>query len=114
MAIEVYPAATLAGRGLPHQGYKPTQASKRAEGESKRSHLANELANLVQLGRDVRREMVANDDLLDAVLCVVAGFDFAAGDVLRPSNEASEQARREGWIWVRLQRPDPDLSHVLR
>lgn len=114
MAIEVYPAATLAGRGLPHQGYKPPQASKQAEGKRRRSHLANELADIVQLGRDVHKNMVANDDLLDAVLCVVAGFDFAAGDVLRPSNEESEQAWREGWIWVRHQRPDPDLKHVLR
>ncbi|MXW97364.1 MAG: DUF429 domain-containing protein [Acidimicrobiaceae bacterium] len=107
-AIEVYPAATLAGRGLPTMGYKTG-----VEAPVNRRDLVSKLARIVDLGPH-EKELGENDNLLDAVLCVVAGFDFAAGDVLRPSNEASEQARREGWIWVRLQRPDPDLSHVLR
>jgi hypothetical protein len=46
------------------------------------------------------RELVMeNDDLLDAMVCVLAGADFARGEALPP--EDLEQARREGWIWFR-------------
>ena len=106
--IEVYPAATLAGRGLPTTGYKTG-----ATAPENRRDLVRKLTSIVDLGPH-EEELGKDDDLLDAALCVVAGADFVSGDVLSPSNEELEQARREGWIWVRLQRPDPDLNHVLR
>jgi len=43
--------------------------------------------------------MVESDHALDAALCVCAGLDFLAGDVVRPKDLSS--AKREGWIWVR-------------
>jgi hypothetical protein len=44
-------------------------------------------------------DLLKNPDVLDAVVCVVAGMDFIAGGVMHP--EKSVLAKREGWIWVR-------------
>lgn len=93
-AIEVYPAATLIAHGLPSRGYKKS--------ENERRKLANGLADIVS--EAARNEMVACDDLLDAVACVIAGFDFAEGSVVEPTGEELEQAKREGWIWFRTSR----------
>jgi len=95
-AIEVYPAATLAGRGLPTTGYK-----KGDEAPGNRRDLIDRLASTVAVGPSISDKMVANDDLLDAALCVVAGFDFLAEDVFAPVGEQMERAKREGWIWFK-------------
>ena len=39
------------------------------------------------------------DDLLDGVVCVLAGADFVRGEALPPVDSA--KAKREGWIWFR-------------
>jgi hypothetical protein len=39
-----------------------------------------------------------NADALDAVICVLAGWDFLRGSALAPTDP--EQAAKEGWIWV--------------
>ena len=90
--IEVYPAGTLAARGLRSSGYK-----ERGQAEQRREIL-RALAERVELPVD-RSELEQNADVLDAGLCVLAALDFLAGDVIEPEDAAT--ARREGWIWVR-------------
>lgn len=94
-AIEVYPAATLAGRRLPNQGYK------KDKGQKVRCDLVKEFASIVDLAPQVPDELIANDDLLDAALCVVAGFDFVTDDVVEPTDDEMARAKREGWIWFK-------------
>lgn len=88
-AIEVYPAATLLGRGLSTRGYKARDAHDR------RAEILDALA--LGLPASVRDRAQATDHVLDAVLCCVAAADYARGDVRSPTDEAL--ARREGWIW---------------
>jgi hypothetical protein len=38
-------------------------------------------------------------DVLDALVCVLAGADFLAGRAMPPEDE--QLAQKEGWIWVR-------------
>jgi hypothetical protein len=94
-AIEVYPAGTLAARKLPHAGYKgPTDRSS-----ALRTQLAEAVREELWVGEDALKLMLQSDHALDAVLCVCAGLDFLAGDVVRPKDLSL--AKREGWIWVR-------------
>jgi hypothetical protein len=37
-------------------------------------------------------------DLVDAVVCVLAGHDFVAGRAMNPEDRSL--AEREGWIWT--------------
>ncbi|MFC2076713.1 DUF429 domain-containing protein [candidate division KSB1 bacterium] len=94
-AIEVYPAGTLSGRGRLHSGYK----GPKEEAFSARRRLINKLAEEMSFDSEISADMVANNHQLDAVLCLLAAFDFSVGDVIRPSDLAL--AKREGWIWVR-------------
>ena len=90
-AIEVYPAATLRAHGLPASGYKdPHAAAREAIDDWVRDRLD------VPAGLDL---VGGAGHVLDAVLCVVAGLDFLAGEAPGPTDP--ETARREGWIWVR-------------
>jgi len=91
-AIEVYPAATLRTRGLTGRGYKASSS----KGRRARSAILRAVGDDVKL-RVSRDVMIEDDNLLDAMLCVVAGADFALGRCLPP--EDVETARREGWIW---------------
>ena len=95
-AIEVYPAATLKVCGLPHTGYKNKESA-----EEKRKKIIEGLKEKMTLSgpEDVEKEMLANDDVLDAVVCVLAAADFARKDACPPENR--ELAKKEGWIWVR-------------
>jgi predicted RNase H-like nuclease len=94
-AIEVYPAATLAARNLPHSGYKASTDRSSAL----RRQLAEAVREELSIDEDATKLMVQSDHALDAALCVCAGLDFLTGDVLRPKNLSL--AKREGWIWVR-------------
>ena len=90
-AIEVYPAATLKAHGLSVPGYKRYQS-----GPARRdiqSFIERRLED--DCGFDVA---TGRHHVLDAILCVIAGLDFLAGDVYRPVDR--EVAEREGWIWV--------------
>lgn len=93
-AIEVYPAATLRARQMPHRGYKyADQGAARA-------------AILDALGRQIAvhcdpQPMLASAHLLDAAVCLLAGGDFLRGESMPPPAEDEPAARREGWIWVR-------------
>ena len=95
-AIEVYPAATLASRGIASRGYK-------GEGSERRKARAAILERLrAEIATELRDELlIDNDHLLDAVLCALAAADFARGEALAPEPEQREIAEREGWIWFR-------------
>ena len=93
--IEVYPAGTLTVYGLPATGYKGKDAGHQAA----RDHLVAELSGILHMPDVVKARMRANDDALDAVICLQAGFDFTQGVVLRPDDQAL--AEKEGWIWAR-------------
>jgi hypothetical protein len=94
-AIEVYPAGTLAARKLPHSGYKGSGEAA----STRRQQLITALAKELSFDAQARERMLDTDHALDATLCVCAGLDFLAGDVIRPRDLSL--ARREGWIWVR-------------
>lgn len=91
-AIEVYPAATLMAYDLDVPGYK------RKEGREARGMLLNTLRKLIDLPSDISL-LKSKDDALDAALCVLAGTDFLRGEALPPTD--IDNARKEGWIWVR-------------
>ncbi len=90
--IEVYPAATLLAHGVDARGYKATGPSG--------VRLA--IKRMIDLRLTTKQGFyvpTANDDVLDAVLCVIAGLDFVAGAACAPSD--GDTAEREGWIWFR-------------
>lgn len=94
-AIEVYPAATLASRGIRSTGYKTADAV----GVAARQSIVAAIAGELDIPAETRARLAASDHLLDAALCVVAAVDFLRADVLRPAD--TELACKEGWIWVR-------------
>jgi hypothetical protein len=89
-AIEVYPAATLASRGIRCSEYK-----KKEQREERREIIAH-LSKYLSLSMDVSC-LVEDADILDAVVCALAGADFLQEDVLWPKD--FQTARHEGWIW---------------
>lgn len=91
-AIEVYPAATLRGHGIPHDGYRLQAKPRRSVLEALRVGVA--------LPPSLARGAV-DPHLLDAVLCVLAAADFATGNVRPPPLDQTALSRREGWIWAR-------------
>lgn len=103
-AIEVYPAGTLAARDLPSSGYKGPSDAATARRQQLADVIAQELfSDEHALGEQALELMVGTDHALDAVLCVCAGLDFLAGDVVPPDD--LRLAKQEGWIWVRPRRP---------
>jgi len=100
-AIEVYPAATLLTHGIPCGNYK-----KKAD-VAVRSVMLDHLAKRVRLPQD-RSLPLANADALDAMVCVLAGYDFLSGQADAPAD--SELASQEGWIWFKRKSPRPRLN----
>jgi hypothetical protein len=95
-AIEVYPAATLRARSLPSEGYKGVK------GYEVRVKLLEALAREITIEPD-SSEILANDNIFDAVVCALAGIDFVTGKAVSPPDR--ELAEKEGWIWFKG--PDP-------
>jgi predicted RNase H-like nuclease len=93
-AIEVFPAATLITRGVSGVGYK----SGTPRGRRARRELLDRLSKELDLTA-VRDVMIEDANLFDAVVCVLAGADFARGLCVEP--EDRERARKEGFIWFR-------------
>jgi predicted RNase H-like nuclease len=89
-AIEVYPAATLASRGIRCSEYK------KKEQRVERREIIAHLSKYLSLSMDVSC-LVEDADILDAVVCALAGADFLQEDVLWPKD--FQTARHEGWIW---------------
>jgi len=92
--IEVYPAATLKGRGFRYEGYKKDNKEARA-------CIVERLDGEMELSSVIKCEMRKNDNVLDAVVCVLAAADFVRGDVRCPAESDLDLAKQEGWIWVR-------------
>ncbi|TVM15975.1 DUF429 domain-containing protein [Oceanidesulfovibrio indonesiensis] len=92
-ALETYPAAVLACRGLTLPGYKKDRA--------KREQVLASLSAELHISDDLRAAALSTEHALDAVLCLVAGMDFQHGLTLAPTPELQEAAKKEGWIWVR-------------
>ena len=93
-AIEVYPKATLKAHGLPFSGYKGKGSGHREVREDLATALAQRIAPDLDLAA-----LIADDDKLDAAVCVLGGHDFLTGNARAPSN--FESCRIEGWIWSR-------------
>jgi predicted RNase H-like nuclease len=93
-AIEVYPAATLITRGVSGSGYK----ANTKDGRKARAELLARLALEIEVNasRDV---MIEDANQFDAMVCVLAGADFARAGCVEPPDP--ELARREGFIWFR-------------
>ncbi len=96
--IEVYPAATLKACGLPNSRYRHSSADARAV----RTAIGAGIARDVNLEATALRHGQDSDHILDAIVCVAAGFDFLDGRCRAPSDRSVTE--RESWIWVR----DPD------
>ena len=92
-AIEVYPAAALACRGLLRPGYKKTAADRAAMLAALEPQLP-----LAPQWQDACRR---SEHLLDACLCCLAGSDFLQGLAPAPPPELWPVVRQEGWIWAR-------------
>ena len=90
-AIEVYPAATLLVHGIKVAGYK------QKEGIEARLEITNKLMKFIDIPID-KGDIEKYDHVLDAIICVLAGFDFLNGEVYQPIDK--EKAQKEGWIWV--------------
>lgn len=90
-AIEVYPAATIRASGLPIVSYKkPPQRDAR---QTMLESLPKKFA--VEAYREVAMKSA---DVLDAILCVLAGWNFCRGLSVPPDDLLT--AKREGWIWA--------------
>lgn len=102
-AIEVYPAVGLWALGLPTKNYK----GKKNDNPANRKKLVNdlvehkELKDHVDFCQGISDRMQQNDNLLDAVVCILTGVDFLCGKCVPPPEEDKELAYREGWIWFR-------------
>ena len=100
-AIEVYPAATLLSRGVRCTGYKGNEPKHRTA----RKEILERLQAEVDISATLFAKISENDDLLDAVVCVLAGADFVREVALDPRNlphpKDLEEVKREGWIWFR-------------
>jgi predicted RNase H-like nuclease len=91
-AIEVYPAATLLAHGANLRGYKA------ASGVVERRTIMELLRKRLQCDGPFDA-CLHSADVLDAVVCALAGIDFLEDCAVPPSN--TESARKEGWIWFR-------------
>ncbi|MAU01116.1 MAG: hypothetical protein CL608_28570 [Anaerolineaceae bacterium] len=100
-AIEVYPAGTL------KMMFDPMRVPryKGKDGENGRSVILHQLKQHVTLPTNTQL-LLKNDDVLDAALCVLAGADFLRGGAGPPAN--IDQAKKEGWIWVRTKSEQTD------
>jgi Protein of unknown function (DUF429). len=97
-AIEVYPAATLAARGIVFSGYRKGKA-----GETRRLQIIENLNRSYDL--EIQNPQIAqaanSPDSLDAVVCVLAGADFLRAKCIPIPDKLRDIARKEGWIWVK-------------
>jgi predicted RNase H-like nuclease len=91
-AIEVYPAATLKQSGIRSDGYK------KKENAPQRAEIYAALSKHIQFSTNTDI-LIDDDDVLDAVVCVLAGSHFLKEQCVAPDD--FELAKKEGWIWVK-------------
>ncbi len=97
-SIEVYPGATLAARKLSKAPYK---LIGQASGRAQIIEVLVRARLIAELPVAASTRALANADVLDAILCMVAARDFLAGECAAPDETHFDQIKREGWIWVR-------------
>ena len=97
-AIEVYPALTLRALGIEGNGYKKNGTTC--------ASIVEKLRTRIEFSSDQGNRMKKSDDIIDAVVCVQAGFDFLCGRCLNPPENKMNSIRREGWIWFQKANSD--------
>lgn len=90
-AIEVYPSATLKQSGIRSDGYK------NKDNNPERLEIIKSISADIEFKTDTDG-MAQDDDLLDASVCVLAGYHFIKGLCYQPDD--LDSAKKEGWIWV--------------
>jgi len=95
--IEVYPAVTLKScQLLPAMSYK-----KESNGE--REQVFNGLSEFMTLPEVDKQSIIDDDDILDAMVCVLAGYHFINNESVGPATEEDRAlAEKEGWIWAKI------------
>jgi len=95
--IEVYPAVTLKScQLLPATSYK-----KESNGE--REQVFNGLSEFMTLPEVDKQSIIDDDDILDAMVCVLAGYHFINNESVGPATEEDRAlAEKEGWIWAKI------------
>jgi len=57
----------------------------------------------MNLSKMDKRSTIDDDDVLDAVVCVLAGCHFINDESVGPATEEDRAlAEKEGWIWAKL------------
>lgn len=95
-AIEVYPATVLPVLSLDvNTSYKTGESAPANRGD-----ILNKLKKRIRFVPQIdEKTILADDNMLDAVLCVQAGQEFLSKNCINPPKENTEIAHREGWIW---------------
>ena len=93
-AIEVYPALTLRALGIEENEYKNKKDGRKRVVKNLKKYV--EYTDQVN---QIEKDMENNDDLIDAVLCILAGCDFLRGKCVTPKNGEENITHLEGWIW---------------
>lgn len=96
LVAEVYPAAALKRWGLPYRGYKDKTAQSAAIRETIVDGLSRRWPRLSLAG--ARASLVANDHLLDALICAVLAGAIVEGETEPIPPELRDGGGREGWI----------------
>lgn len=94
--VEVYPAATMKAHDIPAGRYKKSGKAGHADRKAVVEALLKQGLKLEGSAGHV----ADNDDMVDAAVCVLAGWDFLAGRAVAPDSDTRRLAGREGWIWA--------------
>lgn len=99
--IEVYPAATLQtlDSDLTSPSYKRSSESAKRQRQKIVAHLTS--LDSLTVPDSLHQVLAADDDCLDALLCVLAALDFLNDEAMKPEDGPDDRIKREGWIWCR-------------
>ncbi len=92
LLAEVFPAAQLKQRGLPHQLY----AGNDNINLKNRSTILSKLESFIEFG-DFRCKLVESADALDSVICALSVTAVTSGKLASP---VGRESLTEGWIAV--------------
>ena len=98
---ETYPAAALAAWSIECRGYKAR--NRPVEARAVRGDIIGQLSRSTRSWLDcsaVEHEAVANDHVLDAIVCALIALAARTGRTIGPVGAQREVAQREGWIHV--------------
>ena len=94
--VEVYPAATMKAHGISAGNYKKSGN----DGREARKCIVECLKKQGWSFETDADDIARNDHMVDAAVCVLAGWDFLANDPPGPNADVRQLAEREGWIWA--------------